>query len=151
MPLSILRNPTPSLLALKNIPLRRTLWCFTLTLFDGWPLNGHFFRLAQFSYDMKHANTTRWLANPNWGHDRFSHMFWSSYEHLIVVKVKIFVLIPWSHRSPPVLLHVEIRRVIIFWVYSLLKVCFFGYPLLEPCQITYHSNICVLDKKNIFE
>ena len=42
---------------------------------------------------MKHAISTKWLANPNWDHSHFSHNFCGARRNiLIIIKVKIFVL-----------------------------------------------------------
>ena len=50
-----------------------------------WVLIGYnfFFLTSQLLLRMKHAISTRWLANINRGCVCFSHSFWSSYEYLI--------------------------------------------------------------------
>ena len=40
-------------------------WNYILGDIGGWILNGYFLHLAHFSYDKKHAISTRRLANPN--------------------------------------------------------------------------------------
>ena len=41
------------------------------------------FRLAHFFLGLKHAISTRWLANPHQGCNHIPHNFWSSYDYLI--------------------------------------------------------------------
>ena len=56
------------------------------------------FQLAHFAYDMKHAISTRWLANSNQGCNRFSHNVWSTYGYLVSYQSEcVYVLIKWSH------------------------------------------------------
>ena len=43
-----------------------------------------FFQLAHFSWDMKHASITEWLADSNWAHSCFTHNPRSSYEYLLL-------------------------------------------------------------------
>ena len=42
---------------------------------------------------MKHTISTRWLANPNWGHSHFPYNLRNLHETLFIIKVKILVLI----------------------------------------------------------
>ena len=54
-----------TLVAYLNISYGRLVW------------NGY------FSWDMKHAVSSKWLANPSWGHSHFPHEFQRSYEYLM--------------------------------------------------------------------
>lgn len=63
-----------------------------------------FFQLAHFSYNMKHAISIRWLANPNPNPTQDATTFLTIFEAnmnvFVFVKVKILVFIKWLYRSP---------------------------------------------------
>jgi hypothetical protein len=90
---------------------------------------------------VRHAITTRWLANPNRGKHTFSHNLWSSCEHLIHYQGEDFC----AQINPSIMLIFELRMVIIFLARSLIfsKHMSYWYMLLEPHLTAYHSNIGV--------
>ena len=65
--------------------------------------------------------STRWLANPDWGHSHFPHYFWSSCDYLI----NLINFWKWKfssslngHIDHPIILTIESRIAIIFWTCS---------------------------------
>ena len=87
----------PALIKIINVvrfPLRAKV--------DGSQTITFFFWLVYSSWDMKHAITTRWLANPNWSRTHFPH---NKTEHmwkiLFNLKEKTPILIKRSYKSPP--------------------------------------------------
>ena len=78
---------------------KRQLIQWTLTVDGSYMVI--YFRLAHFSWDMKHVIIMRWLAYPDWGRSHIHHNFWSSHEwELFITKVRIYVLINWSFKPP---------------------------------------------------
>ena len=67
---------------------------------------------------MKHAMSTKWLANPNRGHSHFPHDFWSSYEYLNSLSKWRFFCSLNGHIVTLMTLIVEPRMFILFWTRS---------------------------------
>ena len=51
------------------------------------------FMISPLTYDMKHAISTRWLANAHGGYRYFPHFFGARMKTLIFIKATIHVLI----------------------------------------------------------
>ena len=91
-------------------------------------LNGYFFWLVNFSYDMKHANVERYVANAKRGHNDVPHIFWSLYEYLFPLLKWRFssslnghiVPIPFFTLAHAIMFTIEPRVVNVFLVCSLI-------------------------------
>jgi hypothetical protein len=72
--------------------------------------NEHLSLYTHFLYDMKHATSGRWLANPNHAHSLLRHDFWGLYEYPSHCQSEDFMSTKWSYNSPQLscsLLHLE--------------------------------------------
>ena len=64
-------------------------------------LNGYFFLLAHFSYDMKHAISTRLFSKyKSRSKLLFLVVFEAHMNILFIIEATILVLVKWSYRSP---------------------------------------------------
>ena len=59
---------------------------------DG-PLNGYFFQLPHFSWDMKQAINTRWLQLQSWVVPTFFMIFEAHMNILFIISVEILLLV----------------------------------------------------------
>jgi hypothetical protein len=64
---------------------------------------------------------------------------------LFIIKVNILVVIRWLYAPPSIMLTIELRMIITFFVCRLLSLNLvsFGYPFLEPHLTTHHLSIHV--------
>ena len=94
---------------------------------------------------LKHAISTRRLANSSWGCSHFSCKFQSSFEYFRSLSMWRFSCSLNGHRGLPTMLTIEPRMIIIFGAPSSIsfKHLSFWIPFLEPHLTTSHSNICV--------
>ena len=67
---------------------------------------------------MKHTICTRWLANPNQGHNHFPpHDFWRLHEHLVRYEsgdARARQMVIYGSPRSPILLSIEPRMLIIY-------------------------------------
>ena len=82
------------------------------------------------------------LANPNRSRRHFLMIFGARMNTIFIVKLKIHVLIKWSHRSPRSRRLLNQERFIVFRARSPIsfKHVSSSYMFLEPHLTTYHSN-----------
>lgn len=97
---------------------------------------------------MKHATSTRWLDNPNWGCSHFPLNFWSSIGYVFKYQSDCSCAHDRSYiiiYVPPIKLTIELRIIVIFWTHGPISFehMFICYMFLKPHQLTYNSNIGV--------
>ena len=102
-----------------------------------------FFWLVNFSYDMKHANVERYVANAKRGHNDVPHIFWSLYEYLFPLLKWRFssslnghiVPIPFFTLAHAIMFTIEPRVVNVFLACSLI---FFEHMFLRRLFLKSH-------------
>ena len=56
---------------------------------------------THFLWDVKHVISARGSTNPHCAHSHLSYFFGFRMNNVFIIKVKIFVLIKWSHKLAP--------------------------------------------------
>ena len=93
---------------------------------------------------MKHANSARWLANPNRACSHLPRNFWTLCEFFIQYQ-RSSCSLSGHIDPPPIMLTIEFRPVSLFWAHSPItskRLCSWC-PLLDPHLTTYRWNIGV--------